>query len=749
MPVEPPSPKRFISTLCNMSLTHDSYTVAWICALPVEEAASEAMLDETHVNLSQQQNDTNSYTLGRLGFHNVAIACLPSGDHGIKTAAIALSHMISTFPQLKFCLMVGIAGGVPCPADIRLGDVVISVPNRTSGGVIQYDCGKALHNGNFQRIGSLNKPPPVLLNAITQVRSNYASGKGRIQKIILDVLENHLAMSERFSRPDQDLLFNSTYEHPNGNPDCSTCDLTRLVTREPRATEEPQIRYGSVASGNQIMKDAKTRDEIAASLDILCFEMEAAGVMDLFPSLVIRGISDYCDSHKSEKWQAYAALSAAAYTKELLYVVPLTTFNKSRYSKIHSGYLEAIYIFPRWLVDFTVIISGSPSYGLSFPRRIGWGITETILKCAYEGNVDGLKTLLGSSAYTLRDTDQKYGRTALHYAVMRNHIGACEFLVNASANIHAMDNSGMTPAIKAWEHILTERGNQSQLEKFRCLFSDIDFCDDMKFSHIHMLVLKLLPGDLTRDLQFKEHHRRINDLDYSGKSPLHWAATRGDFEGIKLLLHFGADVTVVNAARLTPLMSAASSGCAKSLSLLLDAGSDVHAKDIHGSEALYFASRHQKSLRTIILLLRAGAHLNSQNNNGHTALIGAAIRNHDKIGQYLLRKGANIDAKGANGEAALFEAIFHNSHQFLLLLLESSADYTLVNHSESTILHAAALEGDLETVEILLHANLKQLDPSHRNKHGLTAIEMIQRRTVVADGFEDTFSRLCLLLKSR
>jgi nucleoside phosphorylase len=49
--------------------------------------------------------------------------------------------------------------------------------------------------------------------------------------------------------------------------------------------------------------------------------MEAAGLMDNFPCLVIRGICDYADSHKNKQWQGYAAATAAAYAKELLSMI--------------------------------------------------------------------------------------------------------------------------------------------------------------------------------------------------------------------------------------------------------------------------------------------------------------------------------------------------------------------------------------------------------------------------------------------
>jgi nucleoside phosphorylase len=69
------------------------------------------------------------------------------------------------------------------------------------------------------------------------------------------------------------------------------------------------------------MKHGATRDKLSRQDNILCFEMEAAGMMDHFPCLVVRGICDYCDSHKNKQWQPYAAATAAAYAKELLFLM--------------------------------------------------------------------------------------------------------------------------------------------------------------------------------------------------------------------------------------------------------------------------------------------------------------------------------------------------------------------------------------------------------------------------------------------
>ncbi|THC88361.1 hypothetical protein EYZ11_012192 [Aspergillus tanneri] len=326
-----------------MMFTHDDYTVAWICALSLEMAAAKVMLDQVHPPLPQPQSDHNVYTLGSVSGHNVVVACLPGGVYGTISATAVASHMVSTFRSIRFGLMVGIGGGVPSQsADIRLGDVVISKPTATSSGVIQYDYGKTLRDGRFQHTGSLNKPPPVLLKAVSQLESYYMTGKRLISKILINELHKCEEMREQFSRPKDDWLFRPTYNHEDSKHNCSACDLTQLVNRPERITDDPYFHYGLIASGDQVIKDAKTRDFIAQDLDILCFEMEAAGLMDELPSLAIRGICDYCDSHKNKKWQGYAALAAAAYAKALLSVVP-THCHKKKSHKSRQ---------PVWMVPF-------------------------------------------------------------------------------------------------------------------------------------------------------------------------------------------------------------------------------------------------------------------------------------------------------------------------------------------------------------------------------------------------------------
>ena len=117
--------------------THEDYQIGIICALASEKAAMVAMLDELHPRLKKQDGDDNDYTLGQIGVHNVVIACLPAGLTGNGPAAIIANNMRRSFP-INFGLIVGVGGGVPSKKDdIRLGDVVVSQPTRSYGGVVQ------------------------------------------------------------------------------------------------------------------------------------------------------------------------------------------------------------------------------------------------------------------------------------------------------------------------------------------------------------------------------------------------------------------------------------------------------------------------------------------------------------------------------------------------------------------------------------------------------------------------------------
>ncbi|KAJ5734429.1 hypothetical protein N7493_003215 [Penicillium malachiteum] len=224
---------------------------------------------------------TGGWTLGTIGEHNVVIACLPKGQYGTKSAANVAAWMISTFPTIKFGLMVGIGGGIP--PKIRLGDVVVSTPVGQFPGVIQWDIGKANEGGSSERTGLLNNPPTSLLTALATLETRHALGRSSIPQYLEELKMKFLGIVSKYLPSGlQDILFKANYGHVNKGPmdtdnnksaaadenvdereeeewdededeSCKLCDKTQVVKRKAR---DMTVHFGLIASGNQVIKDA-------------------------------------------------------------------------------------------------------------------------------------------------------------------------------------------------------------------------------------------------------------------------------------------------------------------------------------------------------------------------------------------------------------------------------------------------------------------------------------------------------------
>ncbi|KAF5606224.1 nucleoside phosphorylase [Fusarium subglutinans] len=301
------------------------YTVGWICALPIEAVAATAFLD---VRLdgpkTRAKDDTNNYKFGKINEHNVVIATPPMDENG-ATADSVVKNLIRSFPNVRIGLMVGIGGGAPTlKHDIRLGDVVVSSSGGPQSGVFQYDLGKYIRDEEFQPIRALDKPPRLLRAAVSSLEVNHEIDGNGIEDAITRILKQYPRLQRGYGRPSDgtDILFQPTVQHVGGDT-CDICSTNEgdVVSREPREFEKTSIHHGVIASSNNVMKDATLRDSLASQGDVLCFEMEAAGLMGGFSCLVIRGICDYSDSHKNKAWQGYAAMAAAAYAKQIVSII--------------------------------------------------------------------------------------------------------------------------------------------------------------------------------------------------------------------------------------------------------------------------------------------------------------------------------------------------------------------------------------------------------------------------------------------
>ncbi|RVD81536.1 uncharacterized protein DFL_009396 [Arthrobotrys flagrans] len=239
-------------------LTHDDYTVGLIYVKPLEMSAIVTMLDEEHEKLRLNDKDQNSYRLGKIGDHNVIVVGPPRGEQGKVAISTVVNHIPHSFKNVKLGLLVGIGGGVPNHDHDIRLGDVVVGAPEEGPAVVQYDLGRFNTEGIIEVKGRLGKPPPLLLGVVSDVDDQYQ-----------------------------------------------------------------RLMDGATASAFAKRNRNTLRDQLSAQHDnALCFEMEAAGLMDQFPCLVIRGICDYSDSHKNDEWQRYAAANAAAYAREILYNMP-------------------------------------------------------------------------------------------------------------------------------------------------------------------------------------------------------------------------------------------------------------------------------------------------------------------------------------------------------------------------------------------------------------------------------------------
>lgn len=307
----------------------NDFEIAIICALPLEADAVTALLDknwedEGGLPFQKAAGDTNAYSAGVIGAYNVIIVHMPG--MGKVSAAVAAACCRLGFPGIKLVLVVGICGAVPFKPngeEIVLGDVIIS------DAVIQYDIGRRLPE-RFARkdslLDALGRPSMEIRGMLAKLKGRLVSHRlnSKMAKY-MENLRHNPQLGAAYPGSDKDVLFESDYRHTGDEQSCEKagCDGSIVVRQRLQRTDStsdlnPTVHVGLIASGDSVMKSGLERDAIAAAEGIIAFEMEGAGVWDSFPCVVIKGVCDYADSHKSKTWQRYAAATAAACMKAFL-----------------------------------------------------------------------------------------------------------------------------------------------------------------------------------------------------------------------------------------------------------------------------------------------------------------------------------------------------------------------------------------------------------------------------------------------
>jgi nucleoside phosphorylase len=305
-------------------LNFEDYTVVWIAPLEIEAQVALYMLDNIHPGrFPSSPGDDYIYLAGDINGHNVVIATFPAGhNYGVGAAAALASQVRKSFPNIWFGLLVGVAAGLPNlsatpPRDIRLGDVLVGVGAGNKAGLVSYGLGKETDDGFEQHVIQA-KTEAIVSSAIGSIKL-LAQMSGNAFLHHYEQVKDKRHSNGNFTDPGQekDQLYQMAYEE------------NRLVSVPVVRTTRPSsartvVWYGSIGSGDTLMRSAKKRDELRDKFDLIGLEMEAAGTIDRIRVGVIRGVCDYGDAQKNKEWQPYAAAMAAAYAKALLNTITPT-----------------------------------------------------------------------------------------------------------------------------------------------------------------------------------------------------------------------------------------------------------------------------------------------------------------------------------------------------------------------------------------------------------------------------------------
>ena len=353
-----------------------------------------------------------------------------------------------------------------------------------------------------------------------------------------------------------------------------------------------------------------------------------------------------------------------------------------------------------------------PHFDLTTLRRVP--DSAQCVNFALNGNIDGLKDLFRRGLASPRDVSTTRGYSVLRWAMYGKQYQTCKFLLNAGSDpdyrpIAKSDNS---PRNKAHQFLLMGGLSDDDVEALRCLTRGDDFIDEQSYTKMHRIILGLSMTDLEEEIRL--HPETINSPDAMGRTPLAWAACRGDDRAIVTLLSHGAEVNTLDIQYSGVVGHAADRSYVTCVRLLLEAGADPDIACAHGHKVgnpLNVAARNASDPMVLKTLLDFGADVESSGIDGMTAIIHAARRNNANFAALLLEYGANINATSVAGQTPLTTAVAYNSHNVLRLLLERWFEYSECPRLTGPhLLQIVALYADVETVHILMktdHLRLK------------------------------------------
>ena len=356
---------------------------------------------------------------------------------------------------------------------------------------------------------------------------------------------------------------------------------------------------------------------------------------------------------------------------------------------------------------------------------------EEIFQCAISNDARSVQYLLSSSQASVRDISDDSGHSPLHIAVRGGNVEVIKILLQHGAEPYLENRKQETPYDTASDNIFYFQGTPNSLasrtDEMRELFPITEWVEERRmFTHVHKIVLQLLALDLEKALRKKP--LSVDKGDADGRTPLSWAAARGDNKSVELLLRYGASPNTPDRIGQGPLRQSLKACDSKCLQLLLEYGANVDQTDDWEQTCLLAAHYYPDPVSFTSPLLAAGAQVNSRCSQGRFPLMEAVSKNNVAAVKLLMKYKADVNLANNIGATALHEGVRHNSHEALAILLEADLDHTMRDTKGRTVLHYAAQFGDLKMLKILHRERLFGLNADDQDIHHLTPIQIAEDR---------------------
>ena len=301
--------------------------------------------------------------------------------------------------------------------------------------------------------------------------------------------------------------------------------------------------------------------------------------------------------------------------------------------------------------------------------------------------------------------------------------------MHAGADPLAVDYKDRSAVDIAWEAALSGNKLAQGLGVLLAQSSGHRYAEKFNLSLLHRTVLGLGRMDMKTLLE-STSMSEIENTDEDGQTPLYWAALRGDYQALSLLIEAGANINASNKHGARILTAAIILGDSRCLQKIMETPNcEINYMQLDGYTPLHLSCRHNVHLQVIEYLVRHGANRTARTNLGHTPLMIATFNLRSAVCKYLIddMDVDDLDIQGNDGGCALHHAVMAGDYQTIHLLLESGANHRLKTRSGETLLHfAAQRSGDQEIIRILEQFDLEGIDPEDKNRFGYTALQIAE-----------------------